>query len=124
MQDMLSSWHEMLPQKMQEWELDRGEMVELFGSTRDAWITNDVDGWLAPNRIYDGVADAMKAAMASPDAEVFIVTTKQVCYVLVSANYLCANYLCVLHRTPCAPLSLSVLSECTAPSYETHSLRR
>lgn len=106
MQDMLSSWHEMLPQKMHEWELDRGEMVELFGSTRDAWITNDVDGWLAPNRIYDGVADAMKAAMASPDAEVFIVTTKQVCYGLVSAN------------------SLSVLSQCTAPCYETHSLRR
>lgn len=81
----------MLRQKMEEWSLDRGEMVELFGSTRDAWMASDLDGWLAPNRIYDGVADAMKAAMASPDAEVFIVTTKQVCCVLVPCNTLSSS---------------------------------
>lgn len=75
---MLDHWEQMLPEKMQEWSLDREEMVELFGSTRDDWMATDLDGWLAPNRIYDGVAEAMKDAMASPDAEVFIVTTKQV----------------------------------------------
>jgi hypothetical protein len=77
-QDMLDSWHDMLPQKMEEWSLDRGEMVELFGTTRDEWMAADLDDWLAPNRIYDGIADSLKAAMASESAEVFIVTTKQV----------------------------------------------
>lgn len=34
-----------------------------------------MEGWLAPNRIYPGVADAMRALMAAH--EVYIVTTKQ-----------------------------------------------
>lgn len=76
---MLANWATMLPQKMDEWQLDRAEMVEFFGSTRDEWMAADLDGWLAPNRIYAGVAEPMKAAIASPEAEVFIVTTKQAC---------------------------------------------
>jgi hypothetical protein len=35
----------------------------------------DLEGWLAPNRIYPGVADAVRSLMASH--EVDIVTTKQ-----------------------------------------------
>lgn len=35
----------------------------------------DLDGWLAPNRIYPGVAEAMQALMQQH--EVYIVTTKQ-----------------------------------------------
>lgn len=76
--EMLAGWPDMLAAKMDEWALDRAEMVELFGVTRDKWMAADLDGWLAPNRIYDGVAPAMAHAIAAPDAEVFIVTTKQV----------------------------------------------
>lgn len=76
--DMLAHWPDMLAEKMQAWQLNRAEMVELFGTTRDAWMEEDLDGWLAPNRIYDGVAAAMAAAIAADDAEVYIVTTKQV----------------------------------------------
>jgi hypothetical protein len=36
----------------------------------------DMEGWLAPNRIYPGVADAVRALMQQH--EVYIVTTKQV----------------------------------------------
>eukprot|EP00892_Ulva_mutabilis_P000803 jgi/Ulvmu1/10723/UM068_0008.1 len=75
--DMLERWPEMLAAKMDAWQLNRGEMVELFGRTRDDWMAADLDGWLAPNRMYDGVAPAMVHAMAAADAEVFIVTTKQ-----------------------------------------------
>lgn len=53
------------------------QLVRLFGSVRDEWIATDLAGWLAPNRIYPGVADAMHAAVARGD-EVYIVTTKQV----------------------------------------------
>ena len=78
--DMLEHWPEMLSAKMDEYKLERAAMVDLFGSTRDEWMAEDLDGWLAPNRIYDGVAPAMSHAMAAPDAEVYIVTTKQVCH--------------------------------------------
>lgn len=51
-------------------------MVKLFGVVRDEWIADDVQGWLAPNRIYPGVAAALQGAMG--DQETYIVTTKQV----------------------------------------------
>jgi hypothetical protein len=52
------------------------QLVQLFGSVRDNWIAEDLAGWLAPNRIYPGVADAVAATMQQD--EVYIVTTKQV----------------------------------------------
>jgi hypothetical protein len=49
--------------------------VELFGSTRDDWIKEDLAGWLAPNRIYDGVPVVLNRLLQQ--AELYIVTTKQ-----------------------------------------------
>ncbi len=37
----------------------------------------DLAGWLAPNRLYTGVADALRAALADAALDVSIVTTKQ-----------------------------------------------
>ena len=74
-EEMLASWHALLPMFMARWALDCRELVDLFGSTRDQWLADDLDGWLAPNRIYPGVADAMQALMDRH--EVYIVTTKQ-----------------------------------------------
>jgi len=73
--DMLDNWSTMLPEYMAKWDLDRSSLVELFGRTRDDWIAADLDGWLAPNRIYPGVAEAMDQLMV--EHEVYIVTTKQ-----------------------------------------------
>eukprot|EP00882_Tetradesmus_deserticola_P010232 GHRQ01010810.1.p1 GENE.GHRQ01010810.1~~GHRQ01010810.1.p1 ORF type:complete len:302 (+),score=126.20 GHRQ01010810.1:460-1365(+) len=77
-QQMLESWHDILPAKMKEWSLDRSKLIELFGKVRDEWISEDLAGWLAPNRIYPGVAEAVAAAMQQD--EVYIVTTKQAHY--------------------------------------------
>lgn len=52
------------------------QLVSLFGLVRDEWIKQDLSGWLAPNKIYEGVADPMKKAMGHH--EVYVVTTKQV----------------------------------------------
>lgn len=52
------------------------QLVQLFGQVRDRWIAEDLAGWLAPNKIYPGVAEAVKAALQHDD--VYIVTTKQV----------------------------------------------
>jgi hypothetical protein len=54
------------------------QLVNLFGSVRDNWIAEDLAGWLAPNRIYPGVAEAVRSTLSSSDTEVYIVTTKQV----------------------------------------------
>lgn len=74
-QDMLERWSTMLPEYMERWQLDRANLVELFGKTRDDWIASDLDGWLAPNRIYPGVPEVIDQLMV--EHEVYIVTTKQ-----------------------------------------------
>lgn len=66
------------------------QLVNLFGNVRDDWIASDLKGWLAPNRIYPGVADAVKATLKGDDTEVYIVTTKQVLlHDVLHAQYLC-----------------------------------
>ncbi|GIL77630.1 hypothetical protein Vretifemale_7132, partial [Volvox reticuliferus] len=76
--EMLASWETMLPARMAQWGLNRAEMVQLFGRVRDDWIAADLNGWLAPNRIYEGVAGPVRTAMERH--QVYIVTTKQAHY--------------------------------------------
>ena len=52
------------------------QLVERFGTARDTWIAADLNSWLAPNRIYSGVADVLRNLKQRED--VYIVTTKQV----------------------------------------------
>ena len=57
--------------------LTPGEMVELFGQTRDHWLAADPAGWLARNRFYPGTVAALTAALRRAPAGVVILTTKQ-----------------------------------------------
>ena len=66
-QDMLNHWSDMLPKAMEKYKCDRGELVKVFGSTRDEWIKNDLKGWLAPNRFYPGTVEAVGRALSKPD---------------------------------------------------------
>ena len=76
--EVLERWDEILPELMREWGVERAAAVELFGAERDAWIEEDLDGWLAPNSFYDGIPVALRGALMNPDAfDVSIVTTKQ-----------------------------------------------
>ncbi|GBG80388.1 hypothetical protein CBR_g30756 [Chara braunii] len=77
---ILSGWQSIKPVIMKEWgeEGKREELVDLFGSIRDNWMQTDLAGWLGTNRIYPGVADALRFA-ASP---IYIVTTKQTRFAL------------------------------------------
>lgn len=73
---LLIGWEsDVKPAVMREWgeEGRREELVELFGSVRDKWIEEDIDGWIAANGFYPGVADALNKC-TSP---LYIVTTKQ-----------------------------------------------
>ena len=75
--EILADWDNMSGGLMSKWSLDRATMVEAFGRIRDEWIQTDFDGWLAPNALYPGVAEAVLAAQARSDSAVKIVTTKQ-----------------------------------------------
>jgi hypothetical protein len=77
--EMLDTWDSMLPAAMARWGLQRQPLVELFGTTRDDWIANDLNDWLEPNRIYEGIAPALQDLMVRH--EVYIVTTKQAHFV-------------------------------------------
>lgn len=66
----------------------RMQLVDLFGSVRDAWIADDLHGWLDANGIYAGLPDDLAAAQKQ--AELYIVTTKQVTFarcILRQATY-------------------------------------
>ena len=52
------------------------QLVELFGSTRDAWMADDLDDWLAANEIYEGVPAIVQHLRSQ--GLFYIVTTKQV----------------------------------------------
>ena len=75
--DDIADWGGLMPGLMERWGCDRGEMVAGYGKIRDDWMAADLDGWLAPNLVYPGVAEACIAAEDSANCDVFIVTTKQ-----------------------------------------------
>ncbi len=52
------------------------QLVELFGSTRDEWMEDDLHDWLAANEIYDGVPAVVEHLRSN--GTFYIVTTKQV----------------------------------------------
>lgn len=88
-EEMLATWHTMLPKAMKQLNLDRGEMVALFGRVRDEWMAEDLQGWLSLNSMYDGVAAPVRGAQQQ--AEVYIVTTKQVSMVAYCAMGACTT---------------------------------
>ena len=52
------------------------QLVELFGSTRDAWMKDNLNDWLAANEIYQGVPAIVQHLRSQ--GPFYIVTTKQV----------------------------------------------
>ncbi|CAM8974466.1 hypothetical protein QQ045_030429 [Rhodiola kirilowii] len=70
---ILANWAKLKPVIMNEWGEERDPLIDLFGKIRDEWIDSDLTTWIGANRLYPGVADALKFAYS----RVYIVTTKQ-----------------------------------------------
>ncbi|XP_076948676.1 uncharacterized protein LOC143621029 [Bidens hawaiensis] len=70
---ILDNWLNIKPVIMDEWGEKRDELIDLFGKVRDDWLENDLTTWMAANRFYPGVPDALKFA----SSELYMVTTKQ-----------------------------------------------
>lgn len=49
-------------------------LKQQFGETRDRWIEQDLDNWIAMNPLFDGVADKIAELNSQP---CYIITTKQ-----------------------------------------------
>ena len=69
-----------------EAKLTTDDLKSLFGSTRDAWIKNDLTEWIDQNPLFTNVAD--KLQQLSKDAIWYVVTTKQERFVkqILTAN--------------------------------------
>lgn len=74
-EEVLQDWLPMRNKWMEAWGLERNAMVEQFANCRDTWMKEDLEGWLAPNRFYEGTPEALACALNK--GEVYIVTTKQ-----------------------------------------------
>ena len=62
---------------MADLTLSRDELIDIFGRTRDNWVRQDADGWLARHRFYPTVVDRFLDRMHTDASSVFIATTKQ-----------------------------------------------
>lgn len=51
-QPILADWASMRESVMQQWDVSRSELIEVFGSVRDDWIDRDIDSWIDANRMY------------------------------------------------------------------------
>lgn len=64
-----------LPELLDRYGLTKADLVQRFGTERDRWLAEDLDGWLSYNRFYPGVKATMEALAGL--ADVIILTTKE-----------------------------------------------
>lgn len=64
---------------LKEIQHPKTDLISLFDQTRTSWINRDLDGWLNRHSFYPEIAEIF-AARAERDP-VFILTTKQECFV-------------------------------------------
>jgi hypothetical protein len=55
------------------WNVRKDDLVDAFGSVRDEWIAEDSDTWVAANKFFPGVVDALNFSAT----DLYILTTKQ-----------------------------------------------
>jgi phosphoglycolate phosphatase-like HAD superfamily hydrolase len=71
--DFQKTW---CPRLLQAHRLNREDLAARFDAARDAWIRTDLQGWLASNHFYPGIAERLRLIVAS-DVRVFVLTTKE-----------------------------------------------
>ncbi len=71
---LLTDFSDSMSQVLRRDELDIDELKVLFGETRDTWIADDLESWIAMNPLFEGIKD--KLCSINPD-DCYIITTKQ-----------------------------------------------
>ncbi|XP_062000022.1 uncharacterized protein LOC133717341 [Rosa rugosa] len=70
---ILENWSELKNLILKEWGEDKDALANLYVKVRDEWKVQDLKTWIGANRLYPGVADALKSATST----IYIVTGKQ-----------------------------------------------
>ncbi len=71
---LMSAFHHQMEALMIRDDMFVDELKEIFGSTRDEWIRDDFDSWIAMNPLFDGIAEKLRRI---PTDSLVIITTKQ-----------------------------------------------
>jgi len=71
---LLKEFSESVAQLIRRDELDIDELKSLFGQTRDHWIANNIDEWIAMNPLFTGISDKLQSIDSQ---QCYIITTKQ-----------------------------------------------
>ncbi len=69
-----SAFHHQMEALMIRDDMFVDELKDIFGSTRDEWIRDDFDSWIAMNPLFDGIAEKIRSI---PTDKLVIITTKQ-----------------------------------------------
>lgn len=51
-QPIVADWASLRDDVMDEWQLERDDLVQAFGAIRDAWIESDIDSWISSNKMF------------------------------------------------------------------------
>jgi phosphoglycolate phosphatase-like HAD superfamily hydrolase len=71
---LMSAFHHQIEALMIRDDMFVDELKEVFGSTRDEWIRDDFDSWIAMNPLFEGIAEKLRTI---PTDNLVIITTKQ-----------------------------------------------
>ena len=83
-EQVLTSWRQMRDELPAKYGTDKEMLISIFDKTRDDWIAQDTNEWVAANRLFPGVSDALNFS----EKDVYVVTTKQkrFCRLLLESN--------------------------------------
>ncbi|PRQ58144.1 putative HAD-like domain-containing protein [Rosa chinensis] len=70
---IVENWSGLKNLILKEWGEDKDALVKLYFQVRNEWKLQDLKTWIGANRLYPGVADALKSATSV----IYIVTGKQ-----------------------------------------------
>jgi phosphoglycolate phosphatase-like HAD superfamily hydrolase len=73
--NILDDYSKLLKKTIAESNLNIDALKKLFGTTRDQWISNDLDDWVAMNPLFSGVSEKLQEL--SKQEMWYIITTKQ-----------------------------------------------
>lgn len=73
-QSLLDNFTDAIQAIIEQKQLNTDQLKQLFGDTRDHWISHDIDDWIAMNPLFDGVADKLRQI---DPKQCVIITTKQ-----------------------------------------------
>lgn len=48
---VLNDWTDIRDSALEDWNVSKEELIDIFGSTRDEWIESNVDSWVDANRM-------------------------------------------------------------------------